>query len=46
MHHWDENGRRDLMDEPAEIQMIHADIVGFVSEWLEAWEAERSSRST
>ncbi|KAI0755028.1 peptidase S28 [Daedaleopsis nitida] len=45
VHHWDENGRRELMEEPEEIKMIHADIVGFVTQWLESWEAERRVRS-
>ncbi|KAF9449108.1 hypothetical protein P691DRAFT_813128 [Macrolepiota fuliginosa MF-IS2] len=37
VHHWDENGLADLMDEPDEIKDIHADEVAFVEAWLEEW---------
>ena len=40
VHHWDENGRSDLLEEPPQIQMIHEEIVGFVTSWLEDWAAE------
>ncbi|KAI0087965.1 peptidase S28 [Irpex rosettiformis] len=40
VHHWDENGLRNSQDEPPEIQKIHAEIVGFVLEWLKDWKSE------
>lgn len=45
VHHWDENGRRNLLEEPAQIQMIHEDIVVFVTAWLDDWAAERAARA-
>ncbi|KAI0770214.1 peptidase S28 [Fomes fomentarius] len=39
VHHWDENGRAELSEEPSQIQMIHEEIIGFVTAWLEDWEA-------
>ena len=45
VHHWDENGRRNLLEEPAQIQMIHEEIIVFISSWLEDWAAERAARS-
>ena len=38
VHHWDENGLRHHEDEPIAIQKIHAEIVGFVLEWLKDWQ--------
>ncbi|TFK89724.1 peptidase S28 [Polyporus arcularius HHB13444] len=45
VHHWDENGRSDILEEPPQIQMIHEEIVIFVTSWLEDWEAEHSSQN-
>ena len=45
VHHWDENGRRNLLEEPAQIQMIHEEIIVFITSWLEDWAAERAARS-
>ncbi|KAG6816405.1 hypothetical protein H0H87_006209 [Tephrocybe sp. NHM501043] len=39
VHHWDEWGLLDLQDEPPEIQKIHAEMVGFVTAWLEDFKA-------
>ena len=44
VHHWDENGRVELSEEPSQIQMIHEEIIGFVTSWLDDWEAERTAR--
>ena len=44
VHHWDENGRAELSEEPSQIQMIHEEIIGFVTSWLDDWEAERTAR--
>ena len=45
VHHWDENGRSDLQEEPSQIQMIHGEIITFVTSWLEDWPAMRSARA-
>ncbi|KAF8651928.1 hypothetical protein AX16_004572 [Volvariella volvacea WC 439] len=37
VHHWDENGLENILDEPPEIRKIHGEIVYFVREWLGAW---------
>lgn len=39
VHHYDENGLRNITDEPLEIQKIHYEIINFVLEWLEDFEA-------
>lgn len=39
VHHFDENGLRNIEDEPPHIQKIHREIVGFVTEWLKDWKA-------
>ena len=46
VHHWDENGRSDLQEEPSQIQMIHSEMVTFVVSWLEDWTAARIARSS
>lgn len=35
----DENGLRNITDEPPEIQKIHYEMINFVLEWLEGFEA-------
>ncbi|KAH9922863.1 peptidase S28 [Epithele typhae] len=45
VHHWDENGRMELQEEPSQIQMIHEQIIIFVASWLEDWTAARLARS-
>ncbi|KIP08945.1 hypothetical protein PHLGIDRAFT_29302 [Phlebiopsis gigantea 11061_1 CR5-6] len=42
VHHFDENGLRNIEDEPAHIQKIHREIVEFVTEWLKDWEAPKA----
>ncbi|KAI8971168.1 peptidase S28 [Trametes punicea] len=42
VHHYDEYGRRNMSEEPPEIQLIHEEMIGFVSSWLEDWKAEKS----
>ena len=37
VHHWDENGLRNPRDEPDDIKKIHAEMIYFVREWLDAW---------
>lgn len=41
VHHFDENGLRNIEDEPAHIQKIHREIVEFVTEWLKDWKAPK-----
>ncbi|EIW59107.1 peptidase S28 [Trametes versicolor FP-101664 SS1] len=38
VHHYDEYGRRNLSEEPIEIQQIHEQMIGFVVSWLSDWE--------
>lgn len=38
VHHYDENGLRNITDEPPEIQKIHYEMVNFVLEWLDDFE--------
>lgn len=45
VHHWDENGRRNLLEEPSQIQMIHEDIIVFVTSWLDDWAAKRATQA-
>jgi len=37
VHHWDENGLKNMADEPAEILKIHGEMIVFVTEWLKDW---------
>ncbi|KAI0670867.1 peptidase S28 [Trametes maxima] len=37
VHHYDEYGRRNVSEEPLEIQRIHEEMIGFVVAWLEDW---------
>ncbi|KAI0632354.1 peptidase S28 [Trametes polyzona] len=39
VHHYDEYGRRNLSEEPLEIQLIHEEMIGFVVSWLSDWKA-------
>ncbi|KAF5377966.1 hypothetical protein D9615_006701 [Tricholomella constricta] len=39
VHHWDEYGLPNLLDEPPEIQKIHGEMIDFVMEWLEDFKA-------
>ena len=39
VHHWDEWGLENIVDEPPAIQKIHGEMVAFVEAWLEDWEA-------
>ncbi|KAJ2986041.1 hypothetical protein NUW54_g9926 [Trametes sanguinea] len=39
VHHYDEYGRRNMSEEPPEIQLIHEEMIGFVVSWLADWEA-------
>ncbi|KAG6332495.1 hypothetical protein ID866_6597 [Astraeus odoratus] len=39
VHHYDQNGLRDITDEPPHIQKIHYEIVNFVLEWLKDFKA-------
>lgn len=38
MHHYDEYGLRNLLEEPPEIRKIHGEMITFVTEWLKGWE--------
>jgi hypothetical protein len=37
VHHYDENGLRNLSQEPVEIRKIHEEMIAFVKKWLEDW---------
>ncbi|KAF7298731.1 hypothetical protein MIND_00820600 [Mycena indigotica] len=39
VHHYDEWGLLDLMQEPEEIRKIHEEMIFFVREWLKDWKA-------
>ncbi|KAI0365716.1 peptidase S28 [Pilatotrama ljubarskyi] len=43
VHHYDEYGRRNMSEEPPEIQLIHEEMIGFVVAWLEDWEAPKDA---
>jgi hypothetical protein len=34
VHHWDENGLANPLDEPEDIRRIHDETIMFVTEWL------------
>ena len=38
VHHYDENGLRDIAAEPPQIQKIHHEMIDFVVEWLKDFE--------
>ena len=38
VHHYDEYGLRNLLEEPPEIRKIHGEMITFVTEWLKGWE--------
>jgi len=40
VHHYDEYGWRNLLEEPAEIRKIHAEMITFVTSWLKDWAVE------
>ncbi|KAG6830564.1 hypothetical protein H0H92_016015 [Tricholoma furcatifolium] len=44
VHHWDEWGLLDLHQEPADIQKIHAEMIGFVEAWLEDFKAPTAGK--
>ncbi|KAF8228544.1 peptidase S28 [Tricholoma matsutake] len=37
VHHWDENGLQNILNEPPDIRKIHGDTIHFVNEWLKDW---------
>ncbi|KAF5335362.1 hypothetical protein D9611_011660 [Ephemerocybe angulata] len=39
VHHYDEWGYENVLEEPEEIRRIHADIIHFVRVWLKDWRA-------
>ena len=41
VHHYDEWGRLNLLEEPPEIRRIHAEMIAFVASWLEDWKLSR-----
>ncbi|KAF8625947.1 hypothetical protein AX17_006673 [Amanita inopinata Kibby_2008] len=43
VHHYDEYGLRNMSDEPAEIRIIHEEIIDFVLEWLKDWKAPNTT---
>ncbi|KAF4617719.1 hypothetical protein D9613_006175 [Agrocybe pediades] len=40
VHHYDEYGLANILEEPAEIRKIHAEMIFFVNSWLRDWNAE------
>ncbi|KZO95036.1 peptidase S28 [Calocera viscosa TUFC12733] len=44
VHHYDENGLANPTKEPAHIQKIHHEEIGFVKAWLAEWDAVKGSR--
>ncbi|KAH6911475.1 serine carboxypeptidase S28-domain-containing protein [Coprinopsis sp. MPI-PUGE-AT-0042] len=43
VHHWDEWGLKNILEEPAEIRKIHSEIIEFVREWLKDWKAPNTT---
>ncbi|KAF8073998.1 serine carboxypeptidase S28-domain-containing protein [Lyophyllum atratum] len=43
VHHWDEYGLPNLLDEPPEIRKIHGEMILFVTEWLKDWKAPKKN---
>jgi len=37
VHHWDENGLPNILNEPPSIRQIHGEMIQFVTEWLKDW---------
>jgi len=40
VHHYDEYGLANLLEEPPEIRKIHAEMIHFVNSWLRDWNVE------
>jgi len=40
VHHYDEWGLKNILEEPPEIRSIHAEMIHFVTAWLKHWIAE------
>jgi len=40
VHHHDELGVENLLDEPPKIRKIHAEMIAFVNSWLKDWNVE------
>jgi len=38
VHHYDEWGLLNVLEEPPEIRRIHADMISFVTSWLKDWD--------
>ncbi|RDB14917.1 putative extracellular serine carboxypeptidase [Hypsizygus marmoreus] len=43
VHHWDEYGLPNLLDEPPEIRKIHGEMIYFVMEWLDDWKPPKTA---
>ena len=37
VHHWDENGLKNITEEPEKICRIHTEMIEFVKAWLDEW---------
>jgi hypothetical protein len=46
VHHYDEYGLANLLEEPAEIRKIHAEMISFVNSWLRDWNVEHGIDDT
>ncbi|EDR12996.1 uncharacterized protein LACBIDRAFT_312108 [Laccaria bicolor S238N-H82] len=46
VHHYDEYGLRNLLEEPPEIRKIHGEMITFVTEWLKDWEEYKKINNT
>jgi hypothetical protein len=40
VHHWDENGLHNLLNEPPHIRKVHGEMIQFVIEWLKDWKKD------
>ncbi|KJA23225.1 hypothetical protein HYPSUDRAFT_137830 [Hypholoma sublateritium FD-334 SS-4] len=46
VHHYDEFGLANLLEEPAEIRKIHAEMISFVISWLKDWDTVHGINNT
>ena len=40
VHHYDEYGYENILEEPPEIRKIHVEMITFVNSWLKDWNVE------
>lgn len=44
VHHYDEYGYENILEEPAEIRKVHAEMIHFVREWLKDWKPPKKPK--